>query len=688
MKLRQVLHLWAGVPFLLGVGILPSLALSLAEGDGLAPVYLQILVLMIALAGLARWLGSSPERVDPPLGHLVVVVAWIGAGVLGALPYLMGAALPRFTAAIFESVSGFTATGSTMLTAIEEVPRSLLLWRSLTHWVGGIGIILMVLAVLPRTVGSRMLYGAEAPLSLEAQPQPRFSAVIRSYLAIYAALTAIQVVLLWLGPMDLFEAVCHSFAAIAGGGFSTRSLSIGAWDDLYTEIVLMVFMLAGATSFYAHLRAVLERSPRVYLKNGEIRLFMGIVAVSTVLVAGDLVVRQGLAVGQALRGGAFQVVSIITTTGFATEDFELWPVMPQVLLILLMFVGGCSASTSGSIKVVRYQVTAKSLFLQVRRHLHPNLVHVLRLGTRVIRPEQVEAVQLYFLAYLGLATISVLGLSVLGVDGATSITAVAATLGNVGPGLGTVGPFDNFAHLPEAASWILILCMLAGRLEILGLATLFLPELWRYGRPQRRGAATGSSFMLAFNRVVWSAVAALFAVTLLVGCSSEPQSYPRAHPVVEATELSPLRQAVESAHEQVEKANARLSSDDAAAREDLQRALHQLDDLRWYYLPLMEAREAALNAYREAWAGDDERRDRFLAQTRRLLLQVVERAGPQVDKMVEKQLEILADAEAEAHAGHDPRPQLEKLASEIVHAVQEAPLVLGENRYHLPDRKE
>ncbi len=664
--------------------MLPSLGISFAQKDGLSAVYLQAFLLMIVLAFLARWLGKAPPRVDPLLGNLVVVAAWLGAGVLGALPYLLSGILPHFTAAVFESVSGFTATGSTVLTAIEETPRSLLFWRSLTHWIGGIGIILMVLAVLPRTVGSRMLYGAEAPLSLESQPQPRFSAVIRSYLAIYTGLTLVQVVLLALGPMDLFEAICHSFAAIAGGGFSTRALSVGAFDDLYTEIVLMVFMLAGATSFYAHLRAILEKSPRVYLRNGEVRLFLGIVIVSSLLVAADLVVRQGIALGSALRGGSFQVVSVITTTGFATEDFELWPVLSQVVLIVLMFVGGCSASTSGSIKVVRYQVTAKSLFLQLRRHLHPNLVHALRLGRQVIRPEQVEMVQLYFLAYLGLAVSAVLGLSLFGIDGSTSITAVAATLGNVGPGLGTVGPFDNFAHLPLVASWILIVCMLAGRLEILGLAALFLPELWRYGRTPGKSAGKRGSMMRMVNRVVWTAAAALWATAALSGCSNEPPSYPQAHPVVEATELTPLRQAVEAARLEVARAEDALPGDPEAAGACLQKALHRLDDLRWFYLPLMQAREAALNAYREAWADDPTRRDRFLAETRDLLLGVVERAGPQVDRMVQRQLEILADAEMEARAGRDPREALERLAAEIEHGLQEAPLVLGENRYHPP----
>jgi trk system potassium uptake protein TrkH len=685
MNFRNAFYLWAGVPLLLGAGLLPSLVISLVDKDGLAAVYAEIALALLCLALVARYLGRAPHRLEPALSNLVVVLAWLGAGFLGALPYYFGGVLPSLTASVFESVSGFTATGSTVLTAIEATPHSLLFWRSLTHWIGGIGIILMVLAVLPRTVGSRMLYGAEAPLSLDAQPHPRLSAIIRSYLAIYTGLTVVQILLLVLGPMNLFEAICHSFASIAGGGFSTRALSVGAFHDLYTEIVLMIFMMAGATSFYAHFRALIERKPRAYLQNAEVRLFVAITVLASLLCAGSLVIRQGLSVGNALRDSTFQVVSIITTTGFATRDFELWPVMPRVLLIVLMFVGGCSASTSGSIKVVRYQVTAKSLLLQLRRILHPNLVQTLRLGKRVLRSEQVEAVQLYFLAYLGLATVAVLGLSILGVDGTSAITGVAATLGNVGPGLGHLGPYDDFAHLPQLGSWILVFCMLAGRLEILGLAALFLPELWRYGRRGVSRRPKGKSFMANVTKSIW-VLALLLLLGSLAACGRKTEVYPQAHPIVEQTDLTPLHEAIERARSDIASAKALASSqkDDVKAQKLLDDAIAHLDDLRYYYVPLTAARESALNALRESWGNRPAQRDTFLSRTRGQLLSVLARSGPQVEKMVEVQLEILSDAEAEARAGQDVRPRIEALASEIQHALTVAPLVLDENKYHNP----
>ncbi len=682
MNFRNAVYLWSGVPLLLGAGLLPSLIISLIDKDGLAFVFAETALILLVLGLAARYLGRSPQRLEPALSNLVVVMAWLGAGFLGALPYFLGGILPSLTASVFESVSGFTATGSTVLTNIEATPHSLLFWRSLTHWIGGIGIILMVLAVLPRTVGSRMLYGAEAPLSLDAQPQPRISAIIRSYLTIYTGLTAVQVILLVMGPMTLFEAFCHSFASIAGGGFSTRALSIGAFHDLYTEIVLMVFMMAGATSFYAHFRALIERKPRAYLQNAEVRLFVLITLVSSLLCAGSLMARQGLSPGSALRDGSFQVVSIITTTGFATRDFELWPVMPRVLLIVLMFVGGCSASTSGSIKVVRYQVTAKSLLLQLRRILHPNLVQALRLGKRVLQSEQVEAVQLYFLAYLGLATTAVLGLSILGVDGLSAITGVAATLGNVGPGLGHVGPFDDFSHLPQLGSWILVICMLAGRLEILGLATLFLPELWRYGRRGVPRRAKGKSFMTKLNRSIWMLVLVLLAANLSA-CSGKPESYPEAHPIVEQTDLTPLHDAVERVRKDLEQLRS-VHDGDQLSQKLLDDANTHLDDIRYYFVPLSSARESVLNALREDWGNNPARRDSFLSRARVQLMSVMEHAGPQIEKMVEVQLEMLTDVEAEARAGNEVRQKIEGLAAEIQHALTVAPLVLDENRYHNP----
>ncbi len=682
MNFRSAVYLWSGVPLLLGVGLLPSLIISLVDRDGLALTFAVTSLILLALGLAARTLGKAPQRLEPALSNLVVVMAWLGAGFLGALPYFLGGILPSLTASVFESVSGFTATGSTVLTSIDTTPHSLLFWRSLTHWIGGIGIILMVLAVLPRTVGSRMLYGAEAPLSLDAQPQPRISAIIRSYLTIYTGLTVVQVILLVLGPMTLFEAFCHSFASIAGGGFSTRALSIGAFHDLYTEIVLMVFMMAGATSFYAHFRALIERKPRAYLQNVEVRLFLLITLVSSLLCAGSLMVRQGLSAGSALRDSTFQVVSVITTTGFATRDFELWPVMPRVLLIVLMFVGGCSASTSGSIKVVRYQVTAKSLLLQLRRILHPNLVQALRLGKRVLQSEQVEAVQLYFLAYLGLATAAVLGLSILGVDGLTAITGVAATLGNVGPGLGHVGPFDDFAHLPQLGSWILVICMLAGRLEILGLATLFLPELWRYGRRGVPRRSKGKSFMTKVTRSIWMLVVLLLAANLSA-CGSKHESYPQAHPIVEQTDLTPLHDAIERVRDDLERLRARREGDELSQK-ILDDAGSHLDDIRYYFVPLTSARESVLNALRESWGNNSARRDSFLSHARGQLMSVVEHAGPQIDKMVEVQLEMLTDIQAEARAGEDVRERIEALATEIQHALAVAPLVLDENRYHNP----
>ena len=380
---------------------------------------------------------------------------------------------------MFESLSGFTATGSTVLSDIESLPRSLLLWRSLTHWIGGLGIIAMVIAIVPNLSGRDVLFGAESPVSLEDPIMPRLGMVVRSYLVLYGLFTVVSVLLLWAGPMDLFDAVCHSMAAIAGGGFSTRNLSVAAFDDLYTEIVLQVVMITGAVSFFLHYRAVFQRQPLSYLRNGEVRFFLGLIVLASLAVTGVLVAQQDVPLGHAIRGAFFNVVSVVTTTGFASEDFEIWPPLAMLVLIGLMFVGGCSASTSGSIKGVRYLITGSALRDHLVHILHPQSVSNVRLAGRRLEDRVVLGVLLYMVSYFLIAVVASVAVALGGVDLVTSVTAVAATLGNVGPGLAEVGPFDNFAHLAAWQQWILMFCMLVGRLEIYTVILFFLPDYWR-----------------------------------------------------------------------------------------------------------------------------------------------------------------------------------------------------------------
>ena len=434
------------------------------------------------VAALAMY-GLTPKggEVTHREGICIVTLGWILTAGFGALPFYIYGTFPTYTDAYFEAMSGFTTTGASVLAEIEAQPAGILFWRSLTHWLGGMGIVVLSLAVLPALgAGGMQLYRAEVPGPSADKLVPRLQETAKRLYVVYTIISAAEVLLLLLGGMNLFDSLTHMFGTMGTGGFSPKNASVGHYQSAYVDLVIAAFMLIAGANFLLHYNAMAKRDYRGYVKDEEFRFYTGVVGFCTLTVALNLVLQNVYAAfPQALRHAFFSVVSIITTTGFATEDFEKWPAYGHYVLLLLMFVGGCAGSTGGAIKCVRVWLLLKIAYGQLFRIVHPKAVRTLRYNGRIVAPEVAQGVQSMFALYMLTFVAASVALAWLGHDVLTAISAVAATLGNVGPGLGNVGPTENYFHFSLTAKWICSFCMLVGRLEVYSVVVLFVPEFWR-----------------------------------------------------------------------------------------------------------------------------------------------------------------------------------------------------------------
>ena len=412
-------------------------------------------------------------------GFAVVTFGWVAAVIFGALPFVLTGTLGSATNAFFETMSGFTTTGASILTDIESQPYASLFWRSMTHWLGGMGIIVLFLAVLPVLgVGGVQLFKAEAPGPVKDKLTPRIKETARILWIVYVALSAMETALLLFGGMNLFEALCHTFGTMATGGFSTRNASIAAYNSAYIDYVIIVFMFLAGTNFALHFRAITGRVFD-YFRNAEFLGYLGIIGISSIFVFLAVNWQVYHSIPIAIRHSLFQVVSIGTTTGFATANFEFWPVAAQLILVLLMIVGGMSGSTGGGLKVYRIMVAFKHARIQLRKLIHPQAVFPIRMGSFAIQEGVVgniiSLIQLYIILFIASSLI----LTALGLDLVTAGASTIACLSNIGPGLGTVGPTENYAHIPVIGKWVLIGCMLLGRLEIFTVLIVVSRGFWK-----------------------------------------------------------------------------------------------------------------------------------------------------------------------------------------------------------------
>jgi len=464
----------------LALSMTVPLIVSLIYRDGTTWVFIQAIGLtVLGSLILIYTCRGAKEEIRHREGMAVVALGWFSAGLFGALPFYLAGTFPTYLDGLFEALSGFTTTGASVLTEIESLPPAILFWRSLTHWLGGMGIIVLTIAILPFLgVGGMQLFKAEVPGPVADKLQPRITETAKTLWKVYLAFTGAEVLLLHLGGMNLFDSFCHTFGTLATGGFSTKNASIGHYNSVYFDLVITGFMLLSGINFALHYQA-LTGHLKTFYRNSELRFFLGVFAAGTILTAWSI--WQGGLYGpaQALRHGAFQVASILTTTGYATVDFELWPYLAQMILVLCIFIGGSAGSTGGSIKCMRIMLLLKHSYRELRRLIHPHAIIPVKLQGRAVPEEVLFSVWGFFILFMTLFVVASLILAAMGLDLVTSFTAVAATIGNIGPGLGQVGPTDNYAHLPYAAKVILIMCMVLGRLEVYTVFILFVPEFWK-----------------------------------------------------------------------------------------------------------------------------------------------------------------------------------------------------------------
>ncbi|MCP4248417.1 MAG: TrkH family potassium uptake protein [bacterium] len=511
MNLRSVIS-QLGILMLVLSGVILAIAcwsgVGLLRGDAAELHAFRALLLAAAIGvalGFSMWVFSrgKAEAIGRRDALLLVAASWILGAAVAALPFFIWAnlendaqvydlAFASYIDAYFEAMSGLTTTGATVLSRIDTLPRSLLLWRSLTHWLGGLGIVVLFVAVLPMLgVGGKRLFRVEAPGPTSEGVRPRIQETARALWLIYLGLTAAEIVLLMVMGLDLFDAVCHTFATLATGGFSTRNASVGELDSLGVDVVVIVFMVLAGVNFGLYYSALRGRW-RDVLHDSELRAYLGLLAVGSIIIIACLwghyiqtTDGRELApsIGSTARHGVFQVVAIQTTTGFCTANFDLWPFVPKMTLLLLMFVGGCGGSTGGGIKVVRIVIAVKVLLAEIEHVFRPNVVRTIRLGRTTVDPEFRQGVLAYIMIVVGLFVAGTAVLMVLesgsDVDITTAATATIATLNNIGPGLARVGAIENFGWFSDGSKLVMCLLMALGRLEVYAIAVLFLPRFWR-----------------------------------------------------------------------------------------------------------------------------------------------------------------------------------------------------------------
>ncbi|MBN1140512.1 MAG: TrkH family potassium uptake protein [Deltaproteobacteria bacterium] len=479
MNIPLTLKILGSLLIFLAAALLIPLPFSFYFRDGMA-AHFFISSFMALAAGMILYRGFDSEKeLSIRDGFSVVTFGWLFYAAFGALPYLISGVIPAPTDALFETMSGFTTTGATILRKIEGMPESILLWRALTHWMGGMGIIVLSLAILPMLgVGGMQLFQAEVPGPTADRLKPRIEDTAKLLWGVYVLLTALETILLMIGGMNLYEALCHAFATLATGGFSTRDASVGAFGSPFIDWVIILFMFLAGINFSLHYYAIRGRIGD-YFRNEECRFYIAIAFLSILVLMAANHQRVYDSPLDNLRFSAFQAISILTTTGFGTADYELWPSLTGAILLFLMFVGGCAGSTGGGMKVARVLLLFKHARFQLYHLIHPRAVSLVKLGDVPVDSDVMQSILGFFALFAGVFVFASFLMAATGLDMMTAATSVIATLGNIGPGFGAVGPADNYAHIAPFGKWVLTACMLCGRLELFTVLVLFFPSLWR-----------------------------------------------------------------------------------------------------------------------------------------------------------------------------------------------------------------
>ena len=448
------------------------------ESDLLAFVYTTAITLITGGA-ICAFVKVKDRILAKKDGYFMVTMVWIVFSVFGCLPYIFGGTLTSFIDAFFETMSGFTTTGSSVIPDVEIVPHATLFWRSLTHWLGGLGIIMLFIAVLPSLgIESRDLYVAETTGPTHSKASFTFTGTARKMWILYVILTLLQSVLMCLGGMDVFDSVCHAMSTMATGGFSTKSNSIAYWDSAYIQYVIIIFMFIAGINFGLVFTAI-KGNWRKLIKDNEFQQYLLITIVASIIIGIGLYASNWCSFEKSFRDAIFQVVTIITTTGFATADYLLWPPLLGLILFLLFFAGASAGSTAGGFKIVRVYLLFKNSFTELKRIIHPNGIITVKYNGKSVHPDIMTSIMGYAILYMILFAIGSLIMTLFTEDIITACSSVITCMSNVGPGFGSIGPMFTFAHLNEFAKLFLALLMLIGRLEIFTVMVLFTKAFWK-----------------------------------------------------------------------------------------------------------------------------------------------------------------------------------------------------------------
>ncbi len=481
MRWSYILRIIGILLAFLALSMVVPILVSFFYNEPIRPFILSVSITIgasLALIWFSRTL-SDEDYINQKEGMTAVALAWTAIGLFGALPFYFSPDFTSFTDAFFESVSGFTTTGSSVMTDIQSANYGLLFWRSLIQWLGGMGIIVLSLAILPFLgVGGIQLYKAEVPSPVPDKLTPRLSDSAKILWLVYAGLTGLEIVLLLIGGMSPFDAVCHSLTTLPTGGFSPKNASLAHYDSAYFDLIITVFMILAGINFSLHYQ-ILKGKTLAFWQDTECRFFLGLVLVLILIISWDIYGPVYGSIIESIRFSGFQVASIVTTTGFASADYELFPGLSQILLFVCMFIGGSAGSTGGGMKCARLLVCLKYCYRELFKLIHPRSIRQIKINNIVISDDVLRSIMGFLALYIGLFFLSSILLALLGLDMMTSFGAVAACIGNIGPGFGSVGPSENFAHLPVLAKWLLSWCMLLGRLEIYTVIILFIPEFWK-----------------------------------------------------------------------------------------------------------------------------------------------------------------------------------------------------------------
>lgn len=457
----------------------PSLVISLAYGQSDSRAFIAAILILLAAGSVLHRVKPATTDIYTRDGFAIVSLGWISVSFFGALPFIFSGAIPSFIDAFFETVSGFTTTGASILKEIETLPMGILFWRSFSNWIGGMGVLVLALAVMPSVKASSFhIMKAESPGPDIEKLVPKLGQTAKILYMIYFSMTVVLVVLLILAGMPLFDSLCHAFGTAGTGGFSIKNISIGSYGNVGAEVIITVFMFAFGTNFalYYH---VIKGNFKSFLKDAEFRLYLGIVLASILLITLDINGRIFGSLWESLKHSSFQVSSVITTTGYSSTDFDLWPSLSKSILVMLMFIGASAGSTGGGIKVIRILLLLKSIRRGIIKIIHPRSVYTVKINGKAVDEEMLSGANTFIFAYILVFTLALLIISLDGKDMVTNFTAVTATISNIGPGLGIVGPMGNFSSYSDISKVVFSFCMIAGRLEIYPMLLLLAPSFWK-----------------------------------------------------------------------------------------------------------------------------------------------------------------------------------------------------------------